>query len=187
VPHELLRRGGPRARRPRRPRRRQPRALLRPRRLGRRRAARPRRGRLRRGAPARGERVVVARRPRLRRLALDVGRACREAERPLPARPLDRVERAGERLVRAVAPAAGRRRLRELPPEAGLVLIDALGDLAAALHGEGEELEALSRRALSVAGDVEACLDTATLERVVWSEPDAVAWAPVDVAGELRE
>src|SRR5581483_7938614 len=123
----------------------------------------------------------------LRRLALDVERACREAERPLPARPLDRVERAGERLVRAVEPAAGRRRLRELPPEAGLVLIDALGDLAAALHGEGEELDALSRRALSVAGDVEACLDTATLERVVWSEPDAVAWAPVDVAGELRE
>jgi len=123
----------------------------------------------------------------LRRLALDVERACRDAERPLPARPLDRVERAGERLLRAVAPASGRRRVRELPPEAALVLVDALGDLALALQGEGEELDALARRSLAVAGDVEACLETRELERVVWSEPDAVAWAPVDVSAELRE
>ncbi len=123
----------------------------------------------------------------LRRLALDVERACRDAERPLPARPLDRVERAGERLLRAVAPASGRRRVRELPPEAALVLVDALGDLSLALQGEGEELDALARRALAVAGDVEACLETRELERVVWSEPDAVAWAPVDVSAELRE
>jgi len=123
----------------------------------------------------------------LRRLALDVERACRDAERPLPARPLDRVERAGKRLLRAVAPASGRRRVRELPPEAALVLVDALGDLALALQGEGEELDALARRSLAVAGDVEACLETRELERVVWSEPDAVAWAPVDVSAELRE
>jgi ATP-dependent DNA helicase DinG len=123
----------------------------------------------------------------LRRLALDVERACREAERPLPARALDRVERAGERLLRSVAPPSGRRRIRELPPEIALVLVDALGDLATALHGEGEELDALSRRALAAAGDVEACLETGGVERVVWSEPDAVAWAPVDVSGELRE
>ncbi len=123
----------------------------------------------------------------LRRLALDVERACREAERPLPARPLDRVERAGERLLRAVAPAAGRRRVRELPAEAALVLVDALGDLSLALQGEGEELDALARRTLAVAGDVEACLETGELERVVWSEPDAVAWAPVDVSTELRD
>ncbi len=126
-------------------------------------------------------------RPGLRRLALDVERACREAQRPLPARPLDRLERAGERLLRAVAPPAGRRRLRELPAEPALVLVDALGDLATALTGEGEELDALSRRALGVVGDVEACLETGELERVVWSEPDAVAWAPVDVSAELRE
>jgi ATP-dependent DNA helicase DinG len=123
----------------------------------------------------------------LRRLAHDVERACREAERPFPARPLDRVERAGERLLRAVAPPSGRRRLRELPAESALVLLDALGDLATALQGEGEELDALSRRALATAGDVEACLETGELERVVWAEPDAVAWAPVDVSDELRD
>jgi ATP-dependent DNA helicase DinG len=121
----------------------------------------------------------------LRRLAHDVERVCREAQRALPARELDRVERAGERLLRAVAPAAGRRRLRQVPAEPALVLVDALGDLAGALDGQGEDLDALARRALAVAGEVDACLD-AGLERVVWSEPDALAWAPVDVADELR-
>jgi len=123
----------------------------------------------------------------LRRLALDVERACREAQKPLPARQLDRVERTGERLLRAVAPPAGRRRLREVPPEPALVLIDALGDLAAVLQGEGEELDLLARRAIATSAQVEACLEPAELERVVWSEPDALAWAPVDVADELRE
>ena len=65
------------------------------------------------------------------------------------------------------------------------VLVDALGDLADALHGNGEELDALARRALGAAGEVEACLEADSQERVVWSEPDAVAWAPVDVSGEL--
>ncbi len=123
----------------------------------------------------------------LRRLAHDVERACREHQRVVPARPLDRVERSCERLLRAVAPPSGRRRLREVPPEPALVLIDALGDLSVALHGEGEELDALSRRALAAAGEVEACLETDVSERVVWAEPDAVVWAPVDVSGELRE
>jgi ATP-dependent DNA helicase DinG len=123
----------------------------------------------------------------LRRLALDVERACREAQKPLPARELDRVERTGERLLRAVAPPAGRRRLREVPPEPALVVIDALGDLAAALQGEGEQLDLLARRAIGTSAQVEACLEPAELERVVWSEPDALAWAPVDVADELRE
>ena len=121
----------------------------------------------------------------LRRLAHDVERTCRDALRPLPARELDRVERSGERLLRGVAPAAGRRRLREVPPEAALVLVDALGDLSTALHGQTEELDALSRRALAAAGEVEACLEPG-VGRVVWSEPDAVAWAPVDVGDELR-
>jgi ATP-dependent DNA helicase DinG len=69
--------------------------------------------------------------------------------------------------------------------EPALVLVDALGDLATALHGQTEDLDALSRRALGAAGEVDACLEPG-LERVVWSEPDALAWAPVDVAEELR-
>jgi ATP-dependent DNA helicase DinG len=121
----------------------------------------------------------------LRRLQHDVERACRDGQRALPARELDRVERTGERLLRAVAPPSGRRRLREAPAEPALVLIDALGDLAALLQGQSEDLEALSCRALGAAGEVESCLEPG-LERVVWSEPDALAWAPVDVADELR-
>jgi len=121
----------------------------------------------------------------LKRLAHDVERACREAQRPLPARELDRVERTGDRLLRAVAPHSGRKRLRDVPAEPALVLVDALGDLAAALHGQGEDLDALSRRALSTAAEAASCLEPG-LERVVWSEPDSLAWAPVDVADELR-
>ena len=122
----------------------------------------------------------------LRRLAADVDRGCREASEPAPGRALDRVERAGERLLRAVAPVAGRRRLREPPQRELTLLADALGELAAELHGRGEELDGLSR-ALSAGGEVEACLELAGPERVVWAEPDAVAWAPVDVSGELSE
>ena len=145
----------------------------------------------------------------LRRLAADVERACREAQRPFPARQIDRVERTGEKLLRAVAPASGRKRLREVPAEPALVLIDALGDLSNALQGQGEDLDALSRRALAAAGEVERCLEPcgvglteppwsggagvdgagagAELDRVVWAEPDALVWAPVDVSSELRE
>src|SRR6478736_10172336 len=123
----------------------------------------------------------------LRRLALDLERACRDAQKPHPARELDRVERSGERLLRAVAPAAGRKRLREVPAEPALVLVDALGDLASALAGQGEDLDGLARRALGVSAQVEACLEAGEHERVVWSESDALAWAPVDVSGELRE
>jgi ATP-dependent DNA helicase DinG len=122
----------------------------------------------------------------VRRLALDVERACREAQRPLPARQVDRVERSGERLLRAVAPPSGRRRLREVPAEPALVLHQALGDLADVLHGQGEDLDALGRRALGMAVQIELCLEPGQQERVVWAEPDALAWAPVDVADELR-
>src|SRR6476661_3360589 len=87
----------------------------------------------------------------LRRLTADIERACRASQRPYPARQADRVERTGDRLLRAVAPSAGRRRLREVPPEPALVLVDALGDLADALLGNGEELDALARRALGAA------------------------------------
>jgi len=122
----------------------------------------------------------------LRRLAADVERACREAAQPLPARALERIERAGERLLGAVAPPVGRRRLRELPVEDALVLIDALAGLAEALHGHLEGLDLLSERAVGVAERVEECMDAGGLDRVVWAEPDAVAWAPVDVSNELR-
>jgi len=126
-------------------------------------------------------------RPGLRRLAQDIERACRDARRPVPARQVDRVERTGERLLRVVAPTAGRRRLRDLPAEPALVLVDALSDLSDVLQGQGEDLDALSRRTLLAAAQVEACLEPLELERVVWSEPDALAWAPVDVSVELRE
>jgi ATP-dependent DNA helicase DinG len=120
----------------------------------------------------------------VRRLVGDVDRTCREAERPAPARALDRLERSAERFVSAVAPQRGRRRLREPPVELGLVLVDALASLAEELEAGGEELESLGRRALAVADHVGACLEPG-FERVVWAEPDAVAWAPVDVADDL--
>jgi ATP-dependent DNA helicase DinG len=123
----------------------------------------------------------------LRRLGADIERACRDAQRTLPARQLDRVERTGERLLRAVAPGSGRKRLREVPAEQALVLIDALADLSNVLQGQGEDLDALSRRSLDAAAQVEACLEPGELERVVWAEPDLLAWAPVDVSDELRE
>ena len=104
-----------------------------------------------------------------------------------PTRQLDRVVSSGERLLAAVAPPSGRRRLRTTPVEPALVLVDALGDLAGVLQGGGEEQDALARRALVHAAQVEATLDAEPQGRVVWSEPDALAWAPVDVAGELRE
>ena len=123
----------------------------------------------------------------LRRLATDVERACREASETVPARNLDRVQQAGERLLRLVAPAAGRRRLREIPVESALVLVDALASLADALEGRAEGLDQLARRSLATAAEVEACLEPGGLERVVWAEPDALAWAPVDVSSELRD
>src|SRR6185312_5525109 len=79
----------------------------------------------------------------LRRLALDVERAARDAGATPPARQLDRVARSGDRLLAAVAPPSGRRRIRSVPVEHALVLADALGDLAAALQGGGEEQDAL--------------------------------------------
>src|SRR4051812_2504475 len=123
----------------------------------------------------------------LRRLAADVERGCRDADEPVPGRSLDRVERSGDRLLRAVAPASGRRRLREPPADLLLVLIDALAGLADDLQGRGEEMDALSRRTLVVAAQVEACLEPGSHERVVWAEADAVAGAPGDVSQGLRQ
>ena len=108
---------------------------------------------------------------------------CREADEAVPARALDRVEpRPATGCCARSSPAAGRRRLREIPVETALVLVDALAALAGELDGRAEGLDQLARRALAVAAQVEACLEPGGLERVVWAEPDALAWAPVDVS-----
>jgi ATP-dependent DNA helicase DinG len=123
----------------------------------------------------------------LRRLAADVERACRDAQVAFPGREVDRVDRAGDRLLRAVAPPSGRRRLREVPVEPVALLVDALRDLGTALAGQGEELDGLARRCAATGNEAATCVDVDPSERVVWAEPDALAWAPVDVSGELRE
>jgi ATP-dependent DNA helicase DinG len=123
----------------------------------------------------------------LHRLARDVDRACRETNVPVPARALDRVERAGNRLLDAVCPASGRTRLRRPPVTECRELVERLGELSGALMGENDELDVLAARAMQVAFDVEACSDPGELERVVWAEPDAVAWAPIDVSRPLRD
>ncbi len=86
-----------------------------------------------------------------------------------------------------MCPGTGRTSLRRPPVLAFRALAERLSELAAALSGENDELDALATRALGAVLDVEACLDPGELERVVWAEPDAVAWAPVDVSRPLRE
>jgi ATP-dependent DNA helicase DinG len=131
-----------------------------------------------------GGRVAAA---QLARLARDVDGACREAGIAAPARALDRVEIAAGRLLGAVAPASGKRRLRELPRREADAVVERLTELADALAGRGEELDALARRALGAAADVVRCRDLEDAARVAWAEPDAIAWAPVDVSRELSE
>jgi ATP-dependent DNA helicase DinG len=125
--------------------------------------------------------------PMIHRLLRDVDRACREAAVPVPARAVDRVEAAGLRLLGAVAPSAGRRRLREVPAPPADDLRIRLSELAAALTGKKDELDAVAARAVRVAADVEACLEPDDGNRVVWAEPDLLAWAPVDVGRALSE
>jgi ATP-dependent DNA helicase DinG len=128
---------------------------------------------------------------RLRQLARDVERHCREEETKPPARALDDLDRAGTELIAAFDPASGRRRLTAADEDEldayGRALGRALGRLADELAGAGEEADALARRALGVAADVEACLDLDDPDRVSWAEPGALAWAPVDVSEILRE
>jgi ATP-dependent DNA helicase DinG len=125
--------------------------------------------------------------PVLHRLLRDAERACREAALPAPARALDRVEDAGLRLLAAVAPAAGRCRLREVPEEPAERLAVRLRELAAALAGKKDEVDAVAERALRIAADADACLEADDGNRVVWAEPDLLAWAPVDVSEALEE
>ena len=127
--------------------------------------SRARRRRLRRGAPARGHRVRLARRRRqsLRpgsRLERDVERACLEAGVPVPARPLDRVRRAGGASDRRRGAALG-------PPAASRGAADKGRDARRAAgaswrrrwRATNDELDLLARRAAEAAADVEACLD----------------------------
>jgi ATP-dependent DNA helicase DinG len=123
----------------------------------------------------------------VRRLVTDAAQAASEVGIRLPARTGERVEGAIERLLHAVAPSSGRRRLRELPRDHGLHLIDELERLADALRGHRDEADAVAARARALAGDVEACLEPDRPDRVVWAEPGLLAHAPVDVSGRLRE
>ncbi len=125
----------------------------------------------------------------LRRLCRDVERWAREREEQSPARLLDEVEQIGREVVEAVAPHRGRRRLRPADVEPVLDAGSALGacllSLAERLEGAGEEADALARRTRAAERDLWACLE---LEEgvVSWSEPGALAFAPVDVGGALR-
>jgi ATP-dependent DNA helicase DinG len=62
-----------------------------------------------------------------------------------------------------------------------------LGELASALEGGRDELDAVADRARRLAADAAACLETDDGNRVVWAEPDLLAWAPVDVGPALGE
>jgi ATP-dependent DNA helicase DinG len=135
-----------------------------------------------------GGRISLA---RLRQLARDVERHCREAEKRPPARALAELDRTGGQLVAAFDPGTGRRRLTNADWEeldaCGSAVAAALERLADGLMGDGEEADALGRRALAAASDVEACLALDDPDRVSWVEPGALAWAPVDVSELLRE
>ena len=123
----------------------------------------------------------------LHRLARDVERACREANVPAPARALDRVERAGADLFDDVCPASGRARLRRPPVALCRALARAAGRALAGPDGRERRARRARRSRAPAVADVEAFVDPGELERVVWAEPDAVAWAPIDVSRPLRE
>ena len=160
-----------------------------------RRPSRPRRCHLRRGPQARGGRLGLVRRPRLRGTAAPARARCRAfvprgGEGP-PARPLAALDRMGSSFIAALEPAGGRTRLRApaLDPflDQAFALGEALEELAQALAGGGEEAEGLRRRALDTADDLDACLVVDDPERVSWAEAGAVAWAPVEVSDLLRD
>jgi len=131
-----------------------------------------------------GARITVA---GVRRLATDAVQAAAEAQVQLPPRADVRVEGAVEDLLRAIAPPNGRRRLRTLPRERALVLIDELERIAQAVWGRSDELDAVAARARKLANDVATCLEPPTPNLVVWSEPGLLAYAPIDVAERLRD
>ena len=122
----------------------------------------------------------------LRRLAADAERACREAAR-FRFRRGARPSRAGRRTAAECGCPAGRS-AEAAPASArgGLALV-------AALEAVADALQVRPRRSIwspSVRSRLRCrskrCLDGGGLERVVWAEPDAIVWAPVDVSIELR-
>jgi ATP-dependent DNA helicase DinG len=131
-----------------------------------------------------GGRITVA---AVRRLAVDAVQAASEARLRLPPRAEARLEAAAEELLRHVVPARGRVRLRTVPREPALVLIDELERLAHALWGRGEDLDAVAVRARSLAKDVATCVEPPSSNLVVWAEPGLLAYAPVDVSERLQD
>jgi ATP-dependent DNA helicase DinG len=131
-----------------------------------------------------GARITVA---AVRRLATDAVQAAADARVRLPPRAEARVEALAEDLLREVAPQAGRVRLRALPRERALVLIDELERIAHAVWGRSDELDAVAVRARKLAKDVATCLDPPTPNLVVWAEPGLLAYAPVDVSERLAD
>jgi ATP-dependent DNA helicase DinG len=123
----------------------------------------------------------------VRRLASDAAQAAGDASLRLPPRAEARLEAAAEELLRRVVPPRGRIRLRTLPREPALVLVDELERLASALWGSGEELDAVAVRARGLAKDVATCLDPPSPNLVVWSEPGLLAYAPIDVSERLSD
>lgn len=127
----------------------------------------------------------------LRQLLRDVERACRQVGTSLPARPLAEIDRRGEELLAGLDPGRGRRRLSPADAEAAAEPAAALGRglvrLASALKGGNEDLDGLARRALSTVEDLDACLALEDEDSVSWAEQGALAWAPVDVSGILRD
>ena len=123
----------------------------------------------------------------VRRLVADAAQAAADGGVQLPPGLGERVELAAEALLAQVAPAEGRRRLRELQGDRHLELIDLLERLAQATWGRVDELDAVSIRARRLADAVAACAETSRTDRVVWAEPGLLAYAPVDVAERLRE
>jgi ATP-dependent DNA helicase DinG len=126
----------------------------------------------------------------LRRLCRDVERWAREGGENGPLRLLDEIERLGHELLDELAPARGRRRLHRADVEPALDTGAALGSsllsLAERLDASGEEGDTLARRSRSAEQDLWACLE---LEDgiVSWSEPGAIAFAPIDVGAVLRD
>jgi ATP-dependent DNA helicase DinG len=126
----------------------------------------------------------------LRRLARDVERRAREHGETPPGRLLDELDRLAEGLLGALEPGRGRRRLSAQDVDAAIDDVMALGGclglLAEALAGTEEEGDALARRALAAASDLEVSFELDP-DRVSWAEHGAVSWAPVDVSSILRE
>jgi ATP-dependent DNA helicase DinG len=128
---------------------------------------------------------------RLRLLARDAERSCREHGAAPPLQALADIDRLGALVLGELEPASGRVRLTAgaLAPvlDAVLALAAALGALAQGIKGISDDADAVGRRAITVADDLDACLTLDDPDRVSWAEPSAVAWAPVDVSEILRD